>query len=430
MSRKRNIRHVGFDMDAKSEMLAELRQRRPGRTLPRRFYGDPALHEFDLENIWRREWLFAGHDCEIPIPGDYFTLQIGDDPILVVRGREGIVRAFHNTCRHRGSRICSAEKGSATRLVCPYHNWSYELDGRLLFARDMGASFDRAQHGLKSVRCESVGGDIWICLAEHAPDFKSFLTTVGPYLAPHDLSSAKIAAESTIVENGNWKLVWENNRECYHCRANHPELCRTFPETPTVTGVEGGVSDPLIAEHWQRCEAAGLPSRFALSPDGQWRATRMPLLRGAVSYTMSGQAAVRRSLSEHIAEPRIGSMLLFHYPSTWSHLLGDHAITFRVLPLGPKQTQLTTKWLVHRDAVEGVDYSIDDLTAVWNATNDQDRRVIEENQRGVSSPAYEPGPYSPVHEGGVIQFVEWYCNAAERAMTAAKTNPRPARISA
>ena len=197
-----------------------------------------------------------------------------------------------------------------------------------------------------------------------------------------------------------------------------------------MSGVEGAVSDPLIAEHWRRCETAGLPSRFALSDDGQWRAARMPLLRGAVSYTMSGRAAVSRPLSNRIAEPQIGSMLLFHYPTTWNHLLGDHAITFRVLPLGPKQTQVTTKWLVHRDAIEGVDYSIDELTAVWNATNDQDRRIVEENQRGVSSPAYEPGPYSPVHESGVIQFVEWYSSATERAFGAGQTHPQPARLSA
>jgi glycine betaine catabolism A len=417
-------------MDVRSEMLAELRQRRPGRTLPGRCYGDPAFHELDLENIWRREWLFAGHDCEIPKPGDYFTLQVDDNPVIVVRSRDGAIRAFHNSCRHRGSRICSEDRGSAPRLVCPYHNWSYELDGRLLFARDMGANFDRSQHGLKTVHCESAGGYVWVCLGAQAPDFTDFLTNVVPYLAPHDLSAAKIAAESTIVENANWKLVWENNRECYHCAPNHPELCRTFPETPTVTGVEGAVTDPLISEHWRRCEAAGLPSRFALSEDGQWRATRVPLLRDAVSYTMSGRAAVSRPLGDHVSEPRIGSMLLFHYPSTWNHLLGDHAVTFRVLPLGPKQTQLTTKWLVHRDAIEGVDYAIDELTAVWNATNAQDRRIVEENQRGVSSPAYEPGPYSPAHEGGVVQFVEWYCSATERAMSTREARPQSTKISA
>jgi Rieske 2Fe-2S family protein len=403
-------------MNSQSEMLSALASRRHGHTLPRKFYTDPAFYQADLDNLYYREWLFVGHDCELAEPGSYFTLQVGDYPIIVVRGRDGAIRAFNNSCRHRGSRICSAERGSAVRLVCPYHNWSYDLDGRLLFARDMGKGFDPKPLGLKPVHCASIGGYLWLCLAPEPPDIAEFRAKVAPYLAPHRLSEAKIAHQSTIVENGNWKLVWENNRECYHCAPNHPELCRTFPEAPTVTGVEGAMSDPFIADHWARCEALGLPSRFELSADGQYRTTRVPLMREAVSYTMSGKAAVRRPLSEGVLEPNIGALLLFHYPTTWNHILGDHAVTFRVLPLGPTQTEVTTKWLVHKDAVEGVDYQIDELTMVWNATNDQDRRIVEENQRGVSSPAFEPGPYNALHEGGVMQFVEWYAAAMERAL--------------
>jgi glycine betaine catabolism A len=405
-------------MNAQSEMLGALHNRRHGHTLPQRFYADPTFYQLDLDSLFYREWLFAGHDCEVRQVGDYFTLQIGDYPVIVVRGRDGAIRAFHNSCRHRGSRVCAAEKGSAVRLVCPYHNWSYDLDGRLLFARDMGKGFDTKPLGLKPIHCESVGGYLWICLAREAPDFAPFGKAIEPYLAPHRLREAKVAHQSTIVENGNWKLVWENNRECYHCGPNHPELCRTFPEAPTVSGVEGAMDDPFIVAHWERCEALGLPSRFEISPDGQYRGSRVPLMREAVSYTMSGKVAVRRPLSDGVSEPNIGSLLLFHYPSTWNHILGDHSMSFRVLPLGPTQTQVTTKWLVHKDAVEGVDYQIDDLTAVWTATNDQDRRIVEENQRGVSSPAFEPGPYNPLHEGGVMQFVEWYAGAMERALGA------------
>jgi Rieske 2Fe-2S family protein len=397
-------------------MLSQLHGRRHGHTLPRKFYTDPEFYQLDLENIWYREWLFVGHDCELAKPGSYFTLQVGDYPVVVVRSGDGTIRAFHNSCRHRGSRICAGEKGTAAKLVCPYHSWTYELDGRLLYARDMGPGFDPKEHGLKNVHCQSIGGYIWICLARQAPDLTQFRTQVEPYLLPHRLRETKVAFESTIVENGNWKLVWENNRECYHCAGNHPELCRTFPEAPTVTGVEGAMNDPLITQHWDACEALGLPSRFEISEDGQYRAARMPLLRNAVSYTMSGKAAVRRPLSDAVSEPKIGTMLLFHYPTTWNHILGDHAISFRVLPVGPRQTQVTTKWLVHKDAVEGVDYSIDELTKVWLATNDQDRQIVEENQIGVSSPAFEPGPYSHPHEGGEMQYVEWYAAFMERSL--------------
>jgi Rieske 2Fe-2S family protein len=345
------------------------------------------------------------------------TVQIGEYPVVVVRDRSGSLNAFHNSCRHRGSRICSAERGSVTRLVCPYHQWTYHLDGRLFAARDMGAGFEKAQYGLHRVHCSSVGGYIWVCLAKVAADFEPIRKHLEPYFLPHQLHQTKIAFETTIVERANWKLVWENNRECYHCSANHPELIRTFPETPTVTGVEGAESNPLITSKWAHWESIGLPSRFQLSANGQYRTSRMPLVEGAVSFTMDGKAAVRRPLIDSIAEPDLGTLLLFHYPSTWNHVLGDHAISFRLLPVSPTETLLTTKWLVHKDAVEGVDYDLKRMTEVWLATNEADRRVCQENQIGVNSPAYDPAPYSPVHEGGVIQFVDWYCAELEGRLT-------------
>ncbi len=403
-------------MRAHDMMTAALAARRPGYTLAREFYVDPDIYSLDLESIFYRQWLFAGHDAELKQPGDYFTFQVGDYPILVVRARDGVIRAFHNTCRHRGSRICSAERGSAVRLVCPYHNWSYDLDGRLLFARDMGKPFDQKSLGLKPIACQSTAGYVFVCLAPEPPDFFSFGTAMAPYFVPHAMTDAKVAFESTIVEEANWKLVWENNRECYHCTANHPELCRTFPEAPTVSGVDGAMSDPEIADHWARLEAVGLPSRFALSSEGQYRIARMPLLGESESYTMSGKVAVGRPLAASVIEPRIGALLMFHYPSIWNHVLGDHAVTFRVTPLGPRRTAVTTKWLVNAEAVEGVDYKLEELTSVWMTTNEQDRRIVEENQRGVSSPAFEPGPYNRLHEGGVIQFVEWYAATMERAL--------------
>lgn len=393
-------------MGARNEMLRQIRNRREGFSLEQAFYTDPDYFKLDLELIWYRDWLFIGHDCELPKPGSYITAEIGDYPVIVIRDGKGEIRAFHNSCRHRGSRLCSAEKGTVAKLVCPYHQWTYELDGRLLFARQMAKGFDAGQFGLKPVALESVGGYIFVCLANDPADFAPVKALVEPYLLPHRLRDAKVAYESTIVEKGNWKLVWENNRECYHCAVNHPELCKTFPESPAYI-------DPEIEAHWQKCEATGLPSQFRLSDDLQYRATRVPLLRDAVSYTMTGRRAVAKNLSDSISSDRIGAMLLYHYPATWNHILGDHAVTFRVLPISATETAVTTKWLVHKDAVEGVDYDLTELTHVWTETNDQDRRVVEENAFGIKSPAYEPGPYSEEHEGGVMQFQEWYCSFIE-----------------
>ncbi|MEN0115744.1 MAG: aromatic ring-hydroxylating dioxygenase subunit alpha [Agrobacterium cavarae] len=397
-------------MELRETVLRQLKNRREGFSLEQPFYTDQDYFQLDMETIWYRDWLFVGHDCEVPKSGMYFTVQVGNYAVVIVRGKDGTIRAFHNSCRHRGSRVCTSQKGQSARLVCPYHQWTYDLDGKLLFARHMGEDFNKENFGLKPVACETVAGYIFICLAEQPMDFAPVRAEVEAYMKPHRVWEAKVAHESTIIEKGNWKLVWENNRECYHCAANHPELCRTYPENPSVTGTDGGASDPEIGGHWARCEAAGLPSRFKIDPKGQFRVARMPLIGEAESYTMSGKPAVRRPLSDDVTISHIGALLLFHYPTTWNHFLGDHMISFRVLPLGPQETMVTTKWLVHKDAVEGVDYNLEDLTHVWNETNDQDRQIVEENAFGIRSPAYEPGPYSMEDEGGVMQFVNWYAD--------------------
>ena len=398
-----------------NDMLA---RRQPGYSLEQGFYTDPDVFQADLEMIHYREWLFAIPACELEKPGAYVTHQVGAYGVILVRGSDNQIRAFHNSCRHRGSVLCKSKKGNNPKLVCPYHQWTYELDGSLLWARDMGPDFDPKQHGLKPVHCRELAGLIYICLADEAPDFDTFADLARPYLEPHDLGNAKVAYESSIIEKGNWKLVWENNRECYHCGGNHPALCRSFPEDPSVTGVEGGETPPHLQQHFDRIEAAGVPAQFQIDADGQYRLARMPLNAGAVSYTMDGKAAVSRPLGR-VPFADAGTLLKFHYPTTWNHFLPDHSLVFRVTPVSPTETEVTTKWLVHKDAVEGRDYDLKRLTEVWEATNDEDRRVVEDNQQGINSPAYGPGPYSALQESGVIQFSNWYCETLARALAPA-----------
>jgi phenylpropionate dioxygenase-like ring-hydroxylating dioxygenase large terminal subunit len=392
--------------------------RKPKHALARPFYTDEDMFQLDMELIYGREWILAGHACEVANPGDYLVVDIGLWSVIVVRDLKGTLRAHHNTCRHRGSRICEASHGHVQRrLVCPYHQWSYELDGQLARTRAMATSFDASQHGLKPAHVADVGGHVFISVAETPPDIAPFRQMVQPYLAPLDMANTKVAFESRVVEDGNWKLVMENNRECYHCAVSHPELCRTFPETTAHSG--HGPSEDLkaIEDLVARCEALGLPGRFVHAPDWQYRAMRMPLLDGARSMTMSGKPAVKdKRLGKVPAEPDTGDLLFYHFPSSWNHFTLDHALMFRVIPLSPNRTELVSKWLVPKDAQEGVDYDLKTLTEVWTATNEQDTRLVERNQRGVSSPAYEPGPYSDTEEEGVIQLVDWYCGALERGL--------------
>ncbi|WP_149141438.1 aromatic ring-hydroxylating oxygenase subunit alpha [Gemmobacter caeruleus] len=406
-------------MLSQSDMLARLGARRPNYALDQALYCDPGVYAHDLQHIFYREWLFAIPACELPKPGAFATLQIGAYPVVITRGNDGMIRAFHNVCRHRGQRLCAKPTGSSPKLVCPYHQWTYDLDGKLLYARDMQEGFDPAEHGLKKVHCVDLGGMVFVCLAEVPPPIADLAKVMMPYLAPSGLKNAKVAHSSTIVEKGNWKLVIENNRECYHCGGSHPSLCRTYSDNPRMTAMEGPDSaSPDILAHWKRCEAAGLPSRFVNHPRMQWRLARIPLLNNAESYTMSTKAAVARRMGT-MPFSDAGSLLFFHYPNTWNHFLPDHAIVFRILPISPTETEVTTKWLVPEDAVEGVDYDLQNLTEVWMNTNDEDRQVVEENQAGILSPAYEPGPYSTIQEEGVIQFVDWYCGTMTERLSPA-----------
>jgi glycine betaine catabolism A len=394
-------------MNIKASVIDLIKKRKARHALPRELYIEPEVFRQDLEQIWHKDWIFAGHTFEIEKPGQYLTMQIGDYPVLIIRDKSGQVRAFHNACRHRGSKVCEHAQGKVAKLVCPYHKWTFELDGSLLFAGNMGADFDRSQYNLKPVHCEIVHTYIYVCVADQAPEFESFRHSVSPFIAPHFLDNCKVAFESNLVEKGNWKLVFENNRECFHCDGTHPELMNSFVENLAGAGV-GGEDDPELTAHWNRCETAGMPSKLVMDPNGRFRMTRIPLSAGAVSYTMDGKPAVAGRLDKS-GEPDIGALLYFNYPSTWNHFLGDHALSFRVLPIGPGETLVTTKWLVPNTAVEGVDYEIDRLTKVWLATNDQDRRLVEGTQAGVTSPTYEPGPFSDIAENGVCQFDDWYC---------------------
>ena len=321
------------------------------------------MFQVDLDLIWYRDWLFSIPACEIPKAGSYVVHEVGVYSVVIVRGSDGDIRAFHNSCRHRGSVLCKSKNGTGAKLVCPYHQWTYELDGRRLWARDMGPDFDATKHGLKPVHCRHLSGMVYICLAEIAPPLEELAAETARHLAPHDLENSKVAFESTIIENGNWKLVWENNRECYHCAGNHPSLCRTFPEDPRTIGNDGSG------------EIAGL---------------RTPLLDTAESYTMDGRVAVTKPNSS-LPFRDGGALLKFKYSGCWTHVLSDHILLFRVTPISATQSEVCTKWLVHKDAVEGQDYDLKRLTEVWIATMTRTARWWK-----TTSAASAPPPTSPV----------------------------------
>ena len=380
-----------------------------GWSLPQPFYTDESFFALDVEHIFAANWLFVTHSCEVAEIGDWVRVDISDDSVIVVRGRDGVIRSFFNTCRHRGSLICLGDSGHARRLVCPYHQWSYHLDGSFAGGRYLADDFDAADFGLVPVHCRVVGGYVFVCLADHAPDFGPFADAAAPFLAPHHLDHVKVAHTQVIVENSNWKLVMENNRECYHCVAAHPELMHSIAEFDGPgTSMAGGVQavlDRKLAE-W---DADGIVHEHTTAGGKEWRVVRIPFTNESVAMTIDGTPASSKllgSLDERQRE--LGSVRLLHLPNTWNHIQGDHVVSFSVLPISAMRTTLVTRWLVHEDAVEGIDYDLAHLTEVWEATNNQDRVLAENNQRGIASRGYRPGPYTPGIEAGTVEFTEWY----------------------
>jgi Rieske 2Fe-2S family protein len=373
-----------------------------GYTLPQPFYSDPELFDFDMAAVFGRSWVMIGFEAEFPEAGSYMAVSIGRNPVLVVRGRDGEIRGFHNTCRHRGAQICADGTGRAAKLICPYHKWTYELDGRLIGAARMPADFRIEDHSLVPIQVERVAGCVYVALTKAAPDFAPFRAALASRLGPYRLADAKVAYHSTLMEKANWKLVMENARECYHCATSHPELKLSYPITyGDAVGKDKFEYNRRLAE---RVEGLGLST--AAAAGSWWHVERYPLNPGMESISADGRPVVRRRLLE-LEEKEIGGLWWAMQPHSFCHALSDYAFMFSAIPVGPQETRVESKWVVHKDAVEGVDYTIESLTETWTKTNLQDRALAENNQRGVNGLGYVPGPYS-LDEDFVILFGDWY----------------------
>ncbi|MGW5642992.1 aromatic ring-hydroxylating oxygenase subunit alpha [Saccharopolyspora sp. NPDC003752] len=394
-------------------------RRAVGHSLEAAFYAGREFFDLDIAAIFAKHWIFVATEAELPEPGDYLTTTLGAYSIIVLRDDDENIQSFHNVCRHRGARILDRPSGSVGNIVCGYHKWTYGTDGALRHAPSQPSGFDPTCFGLKPIHARSVAGLVFVCLADEPPsDFADVASRIEPYLAPHRLHEAKVAAQVDLVERGNWKLVMENNRECYHCDG-HPELLRTF--FPTYGYAEEDLPARLLPAHerYLRVDAElrqtyqdlGLP--YQLIEELDTRATGFRIQRDALdlageSFTTDGKAACRRLLGD-VPTPRLGHLSLHLQPNSWFHVVSDHAVTFSALPIAPDRTLVRTTWLVAPDAVEGVDYDLETLLKVWTATNEQDAQLVARAQQGISSPAYEPGPYAPT-EYQVEAFCNWYIN--------------------
>ena len=394
------------------DLTGLLRDRVPNKTLPREFYVSGELHEEELSRIFHPNWLFAGHTCEIPEPGDYFLLPVGDEELIVLRDKESGVRAHFNVCRHRGSRIAPAPRGRSRSLVCPYHQWVYKLDGCLANARLMGEGFVAEEYRLRSAAIRELAGLIFVCLSPDAstPDFDAFYEDIGPQLRPHGLEGAKVAVRHSYEVRANWKTLVENNRECYHCRVSHPEFCTSNYDLGLPGDTRGDEAfDATLEREYSRWRGLGLaPEEISFPGGAPYRVSRLPLKEGFLTETLDGGLAA--PLLGDLTDPNTGSLRVITLPNFWAHANCDYTMTTRLLPAGPNLTNVEVCFLVREDAVEGVDYDPEKVAAVWRATCEQDWELCENNSAGIRSVAYEPGPFSPVTESSVESFLRWYLN--------------------
>jgi phenylpropionate dioxygenase-like ring-hydroxylating dioxygenase large terminal subunit len=385
---------------------------RQGGPLQREFYTDPDIYQEDLAQIWGRYWLYAGHSCTIPRAGDWFTYEVGADSVVVLRDEKGEIRAFHNTCRHRGSRVCTGESGHSRRLTCPYHAWSYALDGQLMMDSSGDFGVDRSELSLHPVKVRVASGLIFVSLSDDPVDFEEGLATIARKLAPHGMERAKLAHQIDYRVQANWKLVFENNRECYHCPPNHKEYNTATYDVHRDLAVHDPKMKALVegrvAEANARFRALGLDEGDALSTmtGAHWRCHRTPLMAGFSTQSMDGKPVA--PLMGDFKERDAGTLRITIFPNFWQHANDDYACASRLTPISATETQVRVMWFVDRDAEEGRDYTLDRLLPIWQLTSEQDWDICRWNQQGVSSSRYVPGRYSLSKEQNVAHFVDWY----------------------
>jgi phenylpropionate dioxygenase-like ring-hydroxylating dioxygenase large terminal subunit len=388
---------------------------RPGYSLPGGLYRDPEIYEQEIRAIFMKSWLCVGHGSQIPESGDYFLFEMAGESVIIVRDAEGDVHALMNVCRHRGSRVCEQLTGHAARLTCPYHGWTYGLDGSLRAAAHMREGFDRGKHGLQRLHVHVLDGLIFINFADNPISFEPIKNDLSGPIAPYQLSRARVAHRQNYPIAANWKLAVENYCECYHCVPAHPEYSVAHSRAvPYAKQAE------LLAEVIPQSEAAGFTSMHYLR--ASWLdAGGLGIDRGFKRYAlMRGHKTGSRD-GEPLA-PLLGSIKCFDGSAVDLHLgpmmfglaYSDHVVLYRFTPRGLRATDCELTWLVSGSASANSDYNLAELTWLWDVTTIADKRIIEQNQAGVDSRFYRPGPLSSFEEFSGL-FLQWYLTAMRAA---------------
>ena len=407
--------HQAIDDSRIDQLLASFR---PGYSLEQAFYCSPEIFEEEYTHLFSRQWQFTDHISRIPNKGDFFLFKIAGEEIIVVRGDDDTVYAHFNVCRHRGSRVCLESQGHVGRLTCPYHAWSYRLDGSLFHARAMSKDIDRSKLALHSCQVRVFEGLIFINLTAEGKglvaDFDAIAAQLRPWLAQADLRHTKIACTETFRSKANWKAAHENYFECYHCPHAHPEWSKA-----QLHYLRDGVGTQSAIEKFEgrnqlwaaRAKKLGhmsgaMDSKVGLSDAENYCAQMVFAERMLVnddaknlynSLTPKGSKMPTKLLGSYQADDE-GQVDWGIGPSGFGYTTCTATAILRITPRGPLDTDQVVTWLVHEDAKEGIDYDIQALSWLHSATLRQDRKIAEDNQAGITSRVYEPGPYMELEQ--------------------------------
>jgi len=354
-------------------------------TLPGRYYTDPQVFALEQARIFEDMWFCAVRGSDIPAAGDFRTVQVGTESLVISRSRRGEVRAFYNVCRHRGAQICTEESGSVKRAFqCPYHAWTYDLDGKLVAAPNLTKmpDIDRVQYGLRTVQLREWLGYVWVSLADEPPSFEStvmqeIVDRLGEVenLDHYDLASLSVGRRIVYDVAANWKLIVENFMECYHCATIHPELTEVLPEF-----------------------ADGLAAQVFVNHGAEFG-------EGIEGFTVDGSAGVEAIPTIDPEQDRRYYAVTIK-PQVFVNMVPDHIIFHRMYPMAPDRTVVECDWLFLPSVVEsGRDVS--KSVELFHRVNTQDFDACERTQPAMSSRVYADGGVLVPSEHHIGEFHSW-----------------------
>jgi glycine betaine catabolism A len=355
------------------------------RTLPGHYYTDPAIFGLEQSRIFESMWFCAVRVSDLATPGSFRTVQVGRESVIVVRGRDGLLRAFLNVCRHRGARLCTEETGEVKRAIqCSYHAWTYDLSGKLIAAPNLARmpDIDRTEYGLVAVRLREWLGYAWICLADDPPSFAedvrgAVTERLGTLEAidSYDIESLTVGRRFTYDVKANWKLIVENFMECYHCATIHPELVEVLPE----------FADGYAAQSY-----VGRGAEFGAD------------IRG---FTVDGREGFDKLPGVREDQDRRYYAITIK-PSVFINLVPDHIIFHRLFPVAADRTIVECDWLYSQEVVASgrdVSHSVE----LFHRVNVQDFDACERCQPAMGSRAYARGGVLVPAEHHIGAFHDW-----------------------